>query len=62
MVPFSRILREFKKGTVKSVLTAVQTGQQGFGSGIYLFDIYGSVQIRVNILPAIIEHSYLKIA
>ena len=50
-MPFSRILREFKKGTVKSVFTAVQIGQHGVGSEKYLFDIYGIVQIRVNILP-----------
>ena len=50
-MPFSRILQEFKKGTVKSVFTAVQIGQPGFGSRIYLFDIYGMIQIRVNILP-----------
>ena len=55
-MPFSRILREFKKGTAKSVFTAIQIGQQGFGSGIYLFDIYGIVQIRVNTLPVKIEH------
>ena len=59
-MPFSRILREFKKGTVKSVFTAVLLGQQGVGSGIYLFDIYGIVQIRVNILPRFPQHNHRR--
>ena len=40
-----------QKSTIKSVFTAVQMGQPGFGSRINLFDIYGIIQIRVNILP-----------
>ena len=59
-MPFSRNLWEFKKGTVKSVFTTVQIGQRGLKCGIYLFDIYGIVQIRVNILPHFPQHNYRR--
>ena len=41
------------------MIIAVQIGQKGFEREIYLLDIYGMIQICVNILPVIIEQSSL---
>ena len=51
MVPFSRIPREFKKGTAIFVLAAVKLLKLSGHIHICGFDIYGMIQIRVNILP-----------
>ena len=54
-------LREFKKGTVKSVFTAIQMWQLGFENKIYLFDIYGITQILINNSPQFPQQNQRKI-
>ena len=50
-MPFLRIPGEFKKGTANFVLDAVKQLKLAWNIHFCGFDIYGMIQIRVNILP-----------
>ena len=59
-VPFSRIPWEFKKGTANFVLNGVKPLKLPENIHCCRFDIYGMVQIRVNISLPFSQHNRIK--